>query len=928
MIRKVFCTVLLVLLTAGMAFTETGQYGNLKQQYSGGRAGAGLVPLPGSDEDLIQKLQNVSDQKLLSGKSATSSGLTRKAEVIVTAEPGDGLVKLSWKTLNRVDKNIRYVLRYGTEHDNLDRSINVGVQPDFVLRGLSNYQPYYLQVVAMDSAETALYKSEEIQAIPLPFGSQGSRIEQSFARKPLTMLDKTEPEQFSRSLKQFGYDFFRNSAQLYQAVDSIPASDEYVVGPGDHLQLSIWGSLSAQLDLIVDRNGEVQIPKVGDVKVWGMSFPQAKETINKAIARYYRNYEMSLSMGRLRTIQVYVVGEVEAPGSYPISSMSTVINALAAAGGPTRNGSLRTVRVTRGNQVLDTADLYDMLLTGDRAKDLRLQNGDTIFVPVIGQVAAVAGEVRRPAIYELKGNQTVQELLDMAGGVTASGYTGRIQLERLSDNNARVMQDLVSGPDDLKQLLASVTVRDRDMLKVFPVQAATRQIVTLLGNVVRPGEYQFKPGMRLTDLITGTDKLLSETFLDSVTITRLSPPEFRKELVTVSLRRALAGSEADNISLQEQDSIKVFSRWEMEEKPNVAINGAVVNPGVYEYREGMTVRDLVTFGGSPRRNAFLGEAELSRITVKGDQAIPKRIELNLGQALAGDKEHNLLLQPDDVLIVRGVSDWKDSSDVFVTLNGEVRFPGVYTVARGEKLSSVIARAGGYTNEAYLYATKFTRRSVREEQQRRMDEIITRTEREITQKQAALSSTASNQQELEATTAALDSLQRSLRQMKMLKAEGRIVIRLAQLDDLKKSDYDLELEGGDEITIPAMSSVVHVLGQVYNQTSFVYLQNQSNVGNYLHKAGGPTRDAEESDIYIIKADGSVKSRQQSSFGIQWDEHTRSWSFGGFMSAQLMPGDTLVVPQKIERIAWMREIKDITQILANVAMTAGTVLLGLR
>lgn len=888
------------------------------------------LPTNGGDEVLLKKLQeNVATTSDYRKEIPKISVSERQTTIAVKAEPGDGLIKLSWKMpylpTVALEQQPRFIILYGTESERLTSSHTVGAVQEFVLRDLKNFQPYYIQVVALDREQKPLARSQEFRSIPLPSDQLGSVLERNFARQTSTLQDQTEPEQFQRELKQFGYDFFKNTAQLSQGLDLLPAGDEYAVGPGDVLKLSLWGAVNAQYDLTVDRNGEVLIPKAGSVQVWGLKLGQAKEAINSAIGRYFRNYEMNLTMGPLRTVQVYVVGEVEAPGSYPVSSMSTVINALAAAGGPTRNGSLRAVRITRGKQVVENVDLYDMLLTGDRSKDMRLQNGDTIFVPVIGPVVGVAGEVKRPAIYELNGVTTLSQVLQMAGGVTANGDTGRIQLERLAENKQRVVQDVLAPAGKLATTLSSVRLQDRDMIKVFPVPAATHQVVSLRGNVQRPGEYQFKPGMHLTDLIPSTQVLLPETYLDSVEITRLVPPDYRKELLTANLRAALAGSTLDNILLQEQDSVKVFSLWEMKEKPKVAVNGAVVNPGVYQFYPGMSVRDLVTAGGSPKRNAYLELAELSRILIAGDKATAKRISLNLAKALAGDPQQNLPLQPDDVLIVRSVADWQDATDKFVTLKGEVRFPGVYSVARGEKLSSVIERAGGYTSKAYLFGAKFTRRSVQEQQQKRMDEIIQRAERDVSQKQATLAQVSASKDELEATKATLEGVQRSLDQMRRLRAEGRVVLRLALLDELKQSSYDLELEGGDELEIPQRPGVVHVLGQVYNPTSFIYLPESAVVENYLNRAGGPTREAAEDEIYVIRADGSVFSRQQSSFGIHWSEDSKSWSLGSFMASQLMPGDTVVVPQQIEKTAWMRDIKDITQILANVAMTAGSVYL---
>ena len=928
--------------TAGFGM-NAGQ-GTLPLQNSGNSTG---MPLTKDDQminvleerERLKELQPLSDQDLqgakedemVQGKDSTVKQKSKKPTVLLKGEPGDGLVKLSWTLANlpirSEDKQLRFTIRYGIESEKLTKSIMVGPGTDYVLRDLKNFQPYFVQVIALDRDQQTLFKSDELRLTALPAEDQGSRIERSFSRKSTTLLDKTEPKPLDRDLKQFGYDFFKNSLQLTSAIDAMPAGSNYLLGPGDVLNLTVWGAVNLRYELTVDRTGELMIPKVGAVRVWGLPFDKAQAAVKGAISRYYRNFEMSLTLGKLRSIQVYVVGEVEAPGNYPVSSLATVINALAAAGGPSRNGSLRSVRVTRNGQPPTTVDLYDMLLSGDRNKDVQLQNGDTIFVPVIGPVVAVAGEVRRPAIYEMNGRTTLADALKMAGGVAASGSLGRIQVERLENNSARIALDIVPKAGNLEAEPGNVELKDRDMVKVFPVQAAVRQVVVLKGNVQQGGEYQFRPGMRLTDLIPTTQTLLPESYLDSVEITRLSPPDYRRELITVSLRRALAGNQADNLLLQEQDTVKVFSRWEMEEKPRVAVNGAVVNPGTYDYYPGMSVRDLVTAAGSAKRNAVLDDAELSRIVITGDTAQSSRLQLNLGKALAGDPAHNLPLQIDDVLIVRGVADWQDSADKFVTLKGEVRFPGVYSLARGEKMSSVIARAGGYTDKAYLRGAKFTRRSVQESQQKRMDEIVRKSEKDIMQKQAALASVSSSKEELEATKAALDSLLKSVEQMKGLKAEGRVVMRLSPFAELKKSNYDLVLEGGDQLEIPARPGVVSVLGQVYNPTSFIYLPGQ-DVNSYLQKSGGPDNDAESSEMYIIRVDGTVFSRQQSSFGIHWSGEGRSWNFGSFMSSPLEAGDTLVVPQKLERISWMREIKDITQILANVALTAGTVMIGLR
>jgi protein involved in polysaccharide export with SLBB domain len=1041
----IFCWIVAFAVTSHAATND-----NIRMNWDNDSSGGGVSNiLPAgsqtptgnvSDEILLRLLENRRDQKNLDdlvngsrveqGNSGTGNidsrvNRAKNAQVIVTAVPGDGLVKLAWKLVNRPEKSgsqdLRFSIRIGVESEKLTKTVHVGNSDSYVLRELKNNQPYYVQIVASDRDQLVLYKSEEIRIMSQSAEELGSRLEKAFSKKTQTLLDKNEPEQIVRTLNQFGYDFFKNSSQLQGALDSLPVGNDYILGPGDTLSLNVWGAVNSRHELTVDRNGEIMIPKIGVVKVWGLSYEQGRDVINKAIGRLYKNYEMSITLGRLRTIQVFVVGEVEAPGSYSVSSLSTVINALSAAGGPSRNGSLRTIRISRNGQstvskipldnpiygyldrliglklltseakearpytkaeaarfvreaeknialneksspavamelvvrmrellprevaqsgmagkgqsyenglAVREVDLYEMFLSGDRSKDVRLQNGDTVFVPVIGSVVAVAGEVKRPAIYEIGENATLPEVLRMAGGVTATGYTGRIQVERVKNNSSRIVLDYEPKDGSIDAALGTLQVMDRDMIKVFPVHEAVRQIVSLKGNVVRAGEYQFRKGMRLSDLIPGYQALLPESYLESVEITRLAPPDFHRELLTANLRRAVEGSEPDNILLQEQDVVKVFSRWEMEEKPRVSVNGAVVNPGTFDYYPGMTVRDLITAAGSPKRNAFLETGELSRIVIVGDKASPSRLSLNLSKALAGDPGHNLPLQSDDVLIVRSVTDWFDASDKFIKLKGEVRFPGVYSVVRGEKISSVIERAGGYTERAYLRGAKFLRRSVRESQQLRMNEIVVRTEKEILQKQSALALQSSSREELDATKASLDGLLKSVELMKTMKAEGRVVIRLTSLDQLQKSSFDVVVEGGDELEVPARPSVVHVMGQVFNPISLVHQPEASDLGSYLKKAGGPTNDADESEMYVIKTDGTVFSRQQSSFGLHWSDDDRRWTFGSFKASTLEPGDTLVVPQKIERIAWMREIKDITSILANVALTAGTVLIGIR
>ncbi|MCM2359092.1 MAG: SLBB domain-containing protein [Geobacteraceae bacterium] len=853
-----------------------------------------------------------------------------KGQLALQVEQGDSFVLLKWRTTGfrqkPGDPPLRYTVSYGAESGKYDKRFEVGNATEYRLRSLNNHQVYFVKVQGQSKDKMITISSDEARAIPLPEEELTSPLERSFSGAAVTLQDRKErieTDPFKRELRQFGYEFFRNSLSRDLSTDNLPVGSDYIIGPGDSLRIHMWGSVNEHKELEVDRNGEITLPRVGVVKIWGLNYGQAKEAINRAISRYFKGYELNVTLGRLRTIQVYVVGEVEAPGTYHVISIGTVLNALSAAGGPSKNGSLRTIKLLKGGKVVQEIDLYDMFLSGDRSKDVRLENGDTIFVPVLGPVAAAAGEVKRPAIYELKGKTTLPQLLAMAGGITAAGYTGRIQLERFEENSARIMVDHeAKSPPLLDEAMAGVELHDRDMVKVFPVNKAIRQVVSLRGNVTRPGEYQFKTGMLVTDLIPGYGALLPDSWLESAEISRLVPPDFHREVLTINLKKAFAGDQRENILLQEQDALQVFSRGEKEEKRFVAINGQVVEPGVFDYYPNMTVRDLVTLAGSPKWNAFLDNAELTRIVVAEGNAKSTRISINLGKALAGEPEDNLVLHPNDVLIVRGVTDWLETKERFVILKGEVRFPGTYSITKGERLSSVIERAGGFTDKAYLKGAKFTRVSVQENQQKRMDEVIAKSEQDILKREAELASLAASREELEATKASLEGLMKSLEKLKAARAEGRVVIRLATLDQFSRTPYDIEMMGGDTLEIPQTPNVVNVMGQVYNTTTLIHMPDKS-LSYYLQKAGGPTRDAAESEMYMIKADGTVMSREQATLGFRWDGDGKRWTFGGFMSASPDPGDTLVVPQKMERIAWMREIKDITTILSQVALTAGVI-----
>lgn len=733
----------------------------------------------------------------------------------------------------------------------------------------------------------------------------------------LSALQTSRPQSLSAGLvTQFGYNFFRPDAVGFAAMTDVPVGPDYIIGVGDKIVLTLWGSIEGKYELEVNRNGEIALPKVGTVVVAGVSYMQLQHVIHSLLAKVFKDFELDVSIGKLRLIKVYMVGEVKNPGDYNINSLSTLINAISAAGGPTKNGSLRNIMIKRNGKLVEIVDLYDFFLKGDKSKDIRLQSGDAVYVPTIGHVVGIAGNVRRPSIYEIKDEKTLKDALTLAEGINPGGYLQRIQIYRIIAHEKKIVVDINLDPGKTGKsadvLLASIPIQDMDMIRIFPIDATLRGSVRLEGFVLRPGNYSLKPGMRIKDILP-QDNLLPEYYQETGDITRLYPPDYHPEKLIFNPSKALTGDPVYNLELKEFDIVRIFSRWEMEEMPKVKISGEVQKPGEYRLYQKMTVRDLLIQAGNPKLTAYMKNADITRIKKSGESVTSYSININLEEALRDNPQDNIELQPFDELILRKIPNWSSETERYVILTGEFRFPGRYPIFKGERLSSVIERAGGFTDKAYLRAAKFTRVSVRELQQKRMDEAIVKTEQDVLQKKTEVASTAASKEELDATKAALEGLQRSIELLKTVKAEGRLVLRLSKLEKFKGGPYDVEVMGGDQLEVLQKPSSVNVLGEVYNPTSIIPI-GDADVEFYLAKAGGPTKDAEEDDIYIVRVDGTVHSRQQISF-------FRSLFSFGFMSTIMGPGDTVVVPRRIERVAWMRDIKDITTILANIALTAG-------
>ncbi len=841
----------------------------------------------------------------------------------ISATPGDTFVDVSWSPLARVkieefqieEPISGYIIFYGTESGNYTQKVDVGDVSSYRIRNLKNYTPYFLALRAYTRSKKLTAFSNEVKAAPKPKEELKSTIERVFSEEI--------PQAVSKDLKQFGYDLFSSRISSFAPVTDVPVGPDYVVGPGDSFIVSLWGRVEARFDVKVDRNGEITLPKVGVIKVWGLTLSELKKTIHDQLSRYYSGFQMNIAMDKLRTIRVFIVGEAQMPGSYSLSSLSTVYNALFSAGGPSKRGTMRNIKLMRNDTAIKTIDLYDFLLKGDRSQDERLQSGDTIFIPVIGPVVGITGNVKRPAIYEVKTRMRLEELIHLAGGVTFLGYLQRVQVERVEAHEKKVVADFdISESLEKRGTQLETPLQDGDLVKIFPVLPTTQDIVYLEGHVKRPGGYEFKRGMKLLDLISFFDQLLPEPYLDYADIIRLIPPDFHPETISFNLGSLLRGDPSQNIELWEHDRVTVYSRESLQEIPRVTISGAVQNPGKYRLLDNMRVKDLIYNAGNLKRSAYLPEAEITRL-LKTEEGVTSRIiEINVGEALKENSAHNIPLTVDDYLFIREIPEWY--TDKVVTVRGEVKFPGIYSFSKGERLSSILERAGGFTEYAYLKGSFFTRESARRIQEERIKRFIDQLEEDILETQARSAEAALSEKDVKALEQSLVVRKEMLLKLRAAKVTGRVVIALGTLDTFKDSKYDLELENGDALTIPQKPGIVNVLGSVYNPTSIIYAKGKT-VDFYLNTVGGPTPDAEEDEIYIIKANGTVISKtQKGSSGLAWDSETSRWVSSSFMSSKISPGDTILVPTKITRFVWKKELMDWTTILFQIAVAAGVVI----
>ena len=679
----------------------------------------------------------------------------------------------------------------------------------------------------------------------------------------LTDFQQMVATSLGQTLPIYGANLFEETPTTFAPVDHVPVTADYVIGPGDEILVRAWGQIDLDVHARVDRNGAIYIPRVGSLNVAGLRYDQLQSFLKSHVGRIYQNFDLNAGMGELRSIDVFVVGQAGHPGRYTISSLSTLANAIFASGGPSSNGSMRNIQLKRGTTVVTNFDLYDLLLKGDKSKDVQLLPGDVIYFAPVGPQVAMGGQVNNPAIYELKNEATLGDVLQLAGGLSVTAYGGKVYVEQIKNREDRGIVEIKLDSDGMTRPL-----KDGDVLNFTPISPRFVDSVTLRGNVAQPGRYPWHNGMRVTDLIPNREFLITREYWN------------QQNALTLQLQTNAArnGSELGKRDLDKLDNGPLN---------DVKKNAPEINWD-YAVVQRMNIQDLST----------------------------ELIPFNLGQAVLEHQDSsNLVLQPGDIVTIFSQADLRvprDQQTKLVKLEGEFASAGVYRAQAGQKLRDLVAQAGGLAPSAYLYAAVFTRESTRVQQQERLDMVIAQMERDLARQAAQSSQNARTADEANTSRATMEAQRASLDKLRQLKADGRIVLNIHPDDTGMDAVPDLPLEDGDQFYVPSRPIIVSVVGDVYNQGSFIQRPGKT-VDRYLRDAGGPTRAADKGKIFVVRANGSVVSK---------DAASGFWS-GGFSSMVMMPGDTVVVPEQLNPGAALRNFKDWSQILFNFGLAAAAI-----
>ena len=817
-----------------------------------------------------------------------------------------------------------------------------------------------------------------------------------------TIGDRKEPQQAELSdderfnpkkdeLKPFGYSLFAGEPTSFMPNESAAVPDTYLVGPGDQLNINFYGKESESFDVTVDREGRISIPDLTPVQVAGLTFAEVKALINAKVEQEVIGVKAFVSLGQLRSMRILVLGEAYKPGSYSVSSLTTVSHALFVSGGVSDIASLRNIQVKRAGKVVSNFDLYDLLIKGDSSKDIVLKPGDVVFVPSVGSQVTVEGLVKRPAIFELKQGETAKQLLNMAGGLKPEAYAKNVVVERFNNQRKEILSV------DFSKSNINYIPQDGDRVRFNSVSSQYENSISLIGAVARPGNYQWYQGKRISDVLKSVrGDLLPQADLSYGLLIRETNINGDIEAHQFDVAQAIIKNADNNLALKANDKIIIFSRFEEKEiektalenmalsqeqqeqqlkaeqwyefkqkefekyiginqkeeiitesgqaltiadiskrKANqqsqelkaedyaffsrhnlllpiieklkqqasiaqamqlVEINGNVTYPGIYPLTVSGEVADLVTAAGGLLESAYTKQAEITRI-VLGDASQVEHVRFDLESALKGESQNNITLRSKDSINIFSIPNWQES--VKVQLKGELKFPGTYTIRRGETLTDLLQRAGGFSDFAEQNAAIFTRVSIKEQEQQQLARLSTELRRDIASK--------SFQNSVSGNTLSYDEMDKLLNDLASVEAVGRLVIDLPLIVN---NQQNLVLQNGDTLYVPSKRDSISIIGEVNYSTSHLYKSSVS-VDDYIALSGGLKERAAEDRIYIIKANGSVEI-----------PNTGGW-FAANNANQLEPGDTIVVPMDAGHMDKLTLWSTATQIVYQLGVAVAAI-----
>lgn len=774
----------------------------------------------------------------------------------------------------------------------------------------------------------------------------------------------------------FGYDLFSGEPETFAPTSYAPVPSNYIMGVGDTIQVQLFGKEEQNYEITIDREGKAFIPEVGEITLAGLSYGLMKELVHSQVKKRLIGVDAAISMGSLRSIQVFIAGEAHKPGSYTVSSLSTISQALYVAGGVSDIASLRSIRLVRAGKVVTEFDLYDLLLEGDASEDKLLQSGDVVFIPPRGGMVTVKGEIKRPAQYELKGKETVRDLLRFAGGVSEDAYLSIAQLQRIKDSKRLIRSIDLTSEEQLGKL-----VKGGDVLTLRKVSDSLDNSLLLVGAVARPGYYEWEKGIRINDVLPDSRyALLDQADLEYGLVVRETGPNRNITLHQFNVAKAINGEAEENVKLQERDQIVIFSRYQTKQEeaqqlsrfamserermyeqskldennvqtpstgqlkevmalfgtpdknqaqvakknlapysranllepimlrlrqqnsnasstPVVYVSGEVNYPGVYPLVENANVDKLLEAAGGVKDSAYLRRAEITRFSLNEASGQTEYLTVDLNSVLKG--ETDVSIQGRDRLNVLSIPEWQNTYEV--RLRGEVRFPGTYAIKRGQTLTQLIERAGGFTEHAFIKGAVFTREEIKKRERERKRSLAEELRREVAGNMMTGTSDS---------TIPYSEMKTLLSDLLSVKPVGRLIMDLPKLMS-GQSGNDLQLKDGDTLYVPSKSNSVSVMGEVQMATSYRF-DPELSVHDYIQHSGGLKQKADEERIYIVKANGAIEPYEGGS----------SW-FSFSNRAQLEPGDTVIVPMDTTYTENLELWSRVTGIIYNSAIAVAAI-----